>query len=154
MRKFVKQSVVNAPIEKVFAFHDRPEAIIDLTPPWAGMVLIQPPTNGLQVGSKVILKVSMGPFSKTWVAEHIEYELNRMFADAQREGPFSYWYHRHLFEARSDNSTLMTDSIEYKLPMGFLGDLFGHSIVENQLKKSFDYRHRIVAEKMNSSLAQ
>ncbi len=137
-----------APIEKVFAFHDRPEAIVDLTPPWAGMTLIQPATNGLQIGSKVILKVSMGPFSKTWVAEHVEYELNRMFADTQREGPFSHWYHRHLFESSPDNSTLMTDHIEYKLPLGFLGDLFGHALVENQLRKTFDYRHRIVAEKM------
>jgi len=153
MRKFVKQSVVMAPVEKVFAFHDRPEAIIDLTPPWAGMTLVQPATNGLQIGSRVILKVKMGPFTKTWVAEHTEYELNRMFADVQREGPFSYWYHRHLFEGKSDNSTLMTDEIEYKLPMGSLGDLCGHGIVENQLRRSFDYRHRIVADKMKLLLS-
>src|SRR5437868_3144515 len=150
MRKFIKQSVVIAPIEKVFAFHDRPEAISDLTPPWAGMTVVQPPTNGLQIGSQVILKVSIGPFSKTWIAEHTEYKLNRMFADVQREGPFSYWYHRHLFEAKSPDSTLMTDEIEYKLPVGFLGDLFGHAVVENQLEKAFDFRHCIVAEKMNS----
>jgi len=71
-----------------------------------------------------------------------------MFADIQRKGPFAYWYHRHLFCPLSDSTTLMTDEIEYKLPAGFLGDVFGNWIVQGRLQKMFDYRHRAVAEKI------
>lgn len=151
-RRFIKQSEVAAPVERVFALHERPDALEILTPQCANMVVVQRPTNGLQIGSQVILKISMGPFSIKWLAEHTEYEQNRMFADAQKKGPFKYWYHRHLFRPITSDKTLMTDEIEYALPFGFVGDLFGNWIAKKQLETMFDYRHRIVAEKMRENL--
>jgi len=39
MRKFIKQSEIAASVETVFAFHERPDAISQLTPDWAGMTV-------------------------------------------------------------------------------------------------------------------
>lgn len=150
MQHFVKQSEINAPVERVFAFHEQPEALEVLTPPWEPVEIVQRP-NGLQPGTRVILQIRTGPLKKQWVAEHTEYISNRLFADQQISGPFVYWYHRHRFEPTARGTTLMTDEIEYELPLGWLGEFFAGWFVRAKLEKMFAYRHHAVAERMNGN---
>ncbi len=147
MAHFIKQSEVAAPVEEVFAFHERPDALEALTPPWEPVEIIQRP-DGLKIGTRAILRMKMGPFTKDWVAEHTEYVPNRLFADIQRSGPFASWYHRHRFEPTPQGTTLMTDEIEYRLPLGWLGETFGGWFVRAKLERMFAYRHQVVAEKL------
>ena len=44
----------------------------------------------------------------------------------------------------------MIDEIDYALPLGWLGNFFGGYFVRAKLEKMFDYRHKILAEKMKS----
>ena len=73
---------------------------------------------------------------------------------SQRRGPFAYWRHRHRFEPTARGTTLMTDEVEYALPLGWLGELIAGGAVRARLQRMFDYRHRVVAEKMQSRRAQ
>jgi ligand-binding SRPBCC domain-containing protein len=150
IQRFIKQSEVDAPPEIVFAWHEQPGAVERLTPPWERVeVLERPPMRaGLRVGTRVVFKVYTGPFWRLWVAEHTEYEPPHLFADIQRRGPFAYWYHRHRFEKTSRGATLMTDEIEYALPMGWLGELAAGDFTRDKLRRMFDYRHRVVAEQV------
>jgi ligand-binding SRPBCC domain-containing protein len=147
--RFLKQSIIAAPSELVFAFHENPEALSILTPPWERVTIVQPP-SGLQVGAKVILEIELGPFKKRWIAEHTEYDPPRLFVDRQLEGPFQYWNHRHLFESINRGATLMTDEVEYILPMGVLGRLAAGWHVGRKLEKLFEYRHKVMAKRFSS----
>lgn len=144
-QRFIKQTEIPAPPEAVFAWHEQPGAVEKLTPPWEKVEMVKRAEN-LQVGARVIFKVFTGPFPKTWVAEHVEYDPPRLFADIQREGPFAYWYHRHRFERTERGTTMMIDDVEYELPLGWLGELFGSGFARAKLEKMFDYRHQVVLE--------
>jgi len=73
-----------------------------------------------------------------------------MFADRQVHGPFSYWYHRHLFLDDTQGGTILRDEVNYRLPLGMLGEFLGQSFVESRLQKMFDYRHRVTKELVES----
>ena len=145
---FVKQSEIAAPVEAVFAFHKQPDALARLTPPWENVEIIEQP-DSLQPGSITVLRLALGPVGRLWVAEVVEYCENSLFADIQRKGPFAYWYHRHRFTPTDQGKTIYRDEIEYALPFGLLGGAAAGRFVRARLDRTFEYRHRKVAEIMS-----
>ncbi len=144
--RFVKQTEINAPVERVFAFHERPDVFRHLIPPWERVEIIQT-AETLLPGTRTIIKTFIGPLSRLWIAEHTEYIENRLFTDIQLKGPFAYWCHRHRFEPTANDTTLYTDEIEYAVPLGWLGELVAGRMVRKKLERLFEYRHRVVTEK-------
>lgn len=142
---FIKQTEIPASPEEVFEWHELPGAVEKLTPPWERVEMVER-AKSLEIGTRVVFKVYTGPVWKRWVAEHVEYDPPRLFTDVQREGPFAYWRHRHRFEATDHGTTMMIDEVEYALPLGFLGELFGGAFTRAKLRKMFDYRHGVVLE--------
>ena len=142
---FVKKSVIHASAETVFAFHEAPNAFERLQPPWQTTEIVQPPKS-LEVGTRVILKIKVGPVWQTIVAEHVAYEPGKMFADQMIKGPFPKWLHKHIITPRGENECLLTDDIEYELPLGVLGRTFGGWFAQRNLERLFEFRHRITRE--------
>jgi hypothetical protein len=140
--RFVKESVIGASAEKVFAFHEAPDAFERLQPPWQTTRILQPPTS-LEVGTRVVLKIKVGPLWQTLVVEHVEYEPGRMFADRMVEGPFAGWLHKHIVTHRGPDQCVLTDDIEYELPLGILGRVFGGPFARRNLERMFEYRHEV-----------
>lgn len=149
-QKFMHTSEIQANPASVFAWHERPGTVEELTPPWEKVEILER-GNGLQIGTRVVFRIHSGLWPQTWVAEHVEYAPPHLFADVQRRGPFAYWYHRHRFELTPRGTTLMTDEIEYKLPLGWLGELVAGWFVRAKLKKMFEYRHQVVAKAFHNS---
>ena len=141
MPQFVFSSIIPASVERVFAFHESPDALERLTPPWQPARVLHKDA-GLQVGARVELLVPLGPFKAKWSARHTHYEKNRLFVDVQDSGPFRRWVHRHEFEAIDGNTTRLTDRIEFSLPGGPLVDFFGAWFARIQLRRMFAYRHQ------------
>ena len=148
-RQFSMETEIPATPEDVFAWHESAGAVEKLTPPWEKVEMVER-AESLKVGTKVVFRVAMGPLRQRWVAEHIEYDPPRLFTDIQREGPFSYWCHRHRFEPTGHGTTRMIDEIEYELPLGLLGDLLGGAFTKGKLQRMFDYRHRVVLDHFRS----
>lgn len=141
MRHFVHQSRFAACPEAVFALHER-DGIFDLLiPPWQKVRLISR-EGGLKTGARVEFRLLFGPFRKTWVAVHTHYEHNRLFTDEQQQGPFAYWFHRHIFQPDGDGC-ILRDDIEYSLPLG-LDPILGR-LVDKDLRRMFIYRHQATA---------
>jgi len=145
MRNFIHQSRFAATPEALFAFHERADIFTLLLPPWQKVQLISR-TGGLEIGARVEFRLRFGPFYKTWVAIHIEYEHNRLFTDIQQSGPFRYWRHQHIILPDGDGS-ILRDQIEYSLPLG-LDPILGW-LVERDLRKMFEYRHRNTARTLS-----
>lgn len=147
--EFVKQSVLRASVESVFAFHERPDAFALLQPPWDPVEIVQPPTS-LEVGTVVILKTKVGPVSVTIEAEHVAYEKNRRFEDVMRRGPFAFWHHKHLF-LEHDEGCVLRDEIAYTPPLGLLGRLAEPFAVRPRLEKMFAYRHDVTRREVEAA---
>ena len=138
---FEKESIIAAPPDVVYAFHERPDALSAITPPWERVTIVGqvPP---IAVGNRVILKTKIGPFPATWVAEYVEVEPGRLFADRQVSGPFASWLHRHIFTPDGKGGTILRDSVQYEPPMGLIGRAFGDGFIKKRLNDMFEYRHK------------
>ena len=141
MLQFRHSTLIDAPVEVVWGFHERPDILELLTPPWQPIQVVRR-EGGLEVGAVSEFRIFVGPIPLRWVAVHIEYERNRLFTDEQKEGPFEYWIHRHQF-AQEGGKTRLTDSIEFALPGGwFVEQPFGWLVI-GQLEQMFRYRHEV-----------
>lgn len=133
-------ALIDAPVEEVFRFHEREDALSLLAPAFPPVQVIRR-TGGIKIGARVELRV--GVFR--WVALHTAYEKNRRFEDRQIQGPFAKWVHRHEFEP-DGTGTRLTDRIEYQLPGGpVVNRLFGW-IVKPGLVNMFSHRHWVTKE--------
>jgi ligand-binding SRPBCC domain-containing protein len=145
-RRFVKETVLDAPREVVFAFHERPEAFSLLLPPWEQTRVLQPPSS-LEVGTVVVIETKVGPLWTRIEAEHVAYVPHERFEDVMRKGPFAHWHHTHLFLARGDRC-LLRDEITYQLPFGALGRVFAGRFVQRKLMRLFEFRHEVTAREV------
>lgn len=144
--QFVKESVIRATPERVFAFHEQPDALVLLLPPWESARVVQPAKIS-EVGSRAIVETTiLGPITMRWVAEHTLYDPPRLFEDIQIKGPFRSWRHRHIVESHADEA-LLRDQIDYEPPFGFIGRAFAPLMVERRLQKLFDYRHEVTRQR-------
>jgi ligand-binding SRPBCC domain-containing protein len=142
MPVFEHTSVIQAPVEHVFAFHEQPDAFEQLTPPWQPVRILSR-EGGIREGARVVIELRFGPFRPRWVALHTAYEKNRLFVDTQLSGPFRSWVHHHRFESAGPGQTRLTDSIEFSLHGGPLIDFFGAWFARLQLRRLFRYRHGV-----------
>lgn len=141
MQHFEYSSWIDAPVAKVFAFHERPDALEKLTPPDQKIEIVSR-QGGIQKGARVELRIHLGPWSVTWLALHVDYERNRRFVDDQIRGPFRKWVHTHRFLEEREGTRLI-DSIEYGLPGGRLVEILAGPLIRNKLLKMFQYRHSV-----------
>jgi ligand-binding SRPBCC domain-containing protein len=140
--QFVKESIIKATPERVFAFHQLPDAFEQLLPPWEKARIIQK-ADISQIGSQAIIETKIfGLVPARWVAEHTKYDPPRMFEDVQVSGPFKSWRHQHLI-LRHEAGAILRDEIEFEPPMSFLGTLAAPFLVIPQLEKMFSFRHEI-----------
>ena len=115
--KFVKESLIRAPPERVFAFHELPDALARLTPPWERTRVVSAAPD-LRVGSRAVVETRLfGLFPVRWVAEHTAYDPPRTFEDVQLKGPFRRWVHRHKVLPH-ENGSLLRDEIDFEPPLG------------------------------------
>lgn len=141
MPTFVRQVIVHAPVEVVFGFHERDDALPLLSPPFPPVRVVQR-TGGIDRGARVELR--LGGLVR-WVAVHTAFERNRLFVDEQVEGPFRQWVHRHEFEALGSD-TRLTDRITYSVPGGALVNAVAGWLMTPGLWQMFRHRHRVTKQ--------
>jgi len=140
--QFVKQTVIRASPRRVFEFHEQPEALALLTPPWEKARVIDS-ANISEIGSKAIVEVSvLGIFSMRWIAQHTAYDPPHYFEDIQIKGPFKRWRHRHIIK-QDPAGAVLRDEIEYEPPLGFIGRLIAPVVIERRLRRAFNFRHEV-----------
>ena len=142
---FVKESLIHASPERVFAFHEQDKALELLLPPWESACVIQSAQIAI-VGSRAVIETNIfGPIKTRWVAQHTRYEPPHLFEDVQVKGPFRRWRHRHIIEPNK-NGAILRDEIDYEPPLGPLGRLVVPMLVEPRLRRLFEYRHRVTKQ--------
>ncbi|GIU75418.1 MAG: hypothetical protein KatS3mg004_2505 [Bryobacteraceae bacterium] len=153
MNRFCYRSVIDAPVERVFAFHQQPDALERLLPAWPPVRVVRR-TGGLEPGSLVELELRFGPMRLRWLARHTEYRENEFFSDEQVRGPFRTWRHRHGFGRMVDGRCVLVDEVEFSLPLGPLSDWLAGRAVKHMLRKMFATRHALTAAACGAAVCQ
>jgi hypothetical protein len=142
---FLKRTRFPVSAERLFAWHAEPGALERLTPPWERARVVRRTGTIRDIGSRVEMRVRIGPLWRTWISEHTACEEGRMFRDVQIKGPFARWEHTHRFEPDGPSACYLEDRVEYALPLGALGKLFAGGFVRRKLDRLFAYRHDFTA---------
>lgn len=143
--RFEKESIIRASPERVFEFHEQPNVLSLLIPPWESARVIQSAKIS-EIGTEAIVETRVfGPLKVRWVARHTVYDPPREFEDVQLKGPFRSWRHRHIVEPHADGA-ILRDEIDYEPPLGFVGRALAPLIVRKRLQKLFDFRHEVTRQ--------
>lgn len=148
MLYFTHSSIINAPVEVVWKFHERQDILQLLTPPWQPVQVLRR-EGGLNEGAITEFKLFIGLLPLTWLARHTDFEQYRLFTDVQISGPFESWVHRHEF-TEEDGKTRLTDNISYSMPGGDGVEFVSGWLIQLQLEAMFRYRHFITKRECES----
>jgi uncharacterized protein len=141
LQQFSRSIRINRPAHEVFAWHARPGAFQRLTPPWERVQLLK--HGGIGHGARAEIKTKIGPLWTRWLVEHRDFAEDKQFRDVMLEGPFKSWEHLHTVEPDGAGACTLTDSIQYELPGGALGQLVAGASVRRRLERMFAYRHEV-----------
>ena len=153
MQTFDKKRVMPASAQQLYDWHLRPGAFDELVPPWQRVEVLERPDR-LTPGARLVMKVYLGPIGMRWEALHRDFEEGRRFVDEQVEGPFDHWVHTHRFEPRDEETSVLHDHIEYRLPLGLIGRLFGGWMTRRMLERMFEYRHERTRQALSGESAR
>jgi ligand-binding SRPBCC domain-containing protein len=140
--QFLAESVIRTTPERLFAFHELPDALSRLMPPSEHTRVIQLPRS-LRPGERAIVAVRIAPF--VWIeteAVHTAYDPPWLFEDQQVRGAFRSWHHRHVITPDPHGARLR-DEIDFIPPFGLLGRLAAPLVILPRLRKMFAYRHAV-----------
>jgi len=144
----VVERVTRLPAEsdEVFAWHLRPGALERLTPPWERVEVVRRDPAGIAEGSRIELRMYVGPVPVRWVSVHRGVVPGREFRDEQVEGPFPHWVHLHHVEPDGPGMCRLHERIEFIPPLGALGRLAEGPAVRARLERMLAYRHAVLRE--------
>jgi ligand-binding SRPBCC domain-containing protein len=142
-----REQRVARPRDRLFRFFSRPENLALITPPDLGFRLLTPSPVEMRRGRLIDYRIRLMGLPVRWRTLISSYEPPQRFVDEQLLGPYSFWYHEHLFESL-DGGTLLIDRVRYALPLaagGPLGDALHSLCIRPSLERIFDYRREVFA---------
>jgi ligand-binding SRPBCC domain-containing protein len=123
----------------VFRFFSDPQNLARLTPEAMRFKIRMAPLRPLRRGDRIEYSIRIFGLPVRWTTLITAWRENELFEDLQESGPYRYWLHTHSFR-ESGVETEMRDRVEYELPFGIFGRLFGGALVGRQLRRIFAYR--------------
>lgn len=167
MPTYRRETRIPAPISDVWEFHSTIDGLRALTPDWMHLRIesVEGPSGEadpelLVRGSRI--RMSMQPFGvgprQRWVSRIVErdpegdavVEGSAYFVDDMLHGPFRRWRHTHSFYADGEE-TLLVDTVDYRLPLGPLGDAVG-PFAKVGFEGMFRDRHRRTVSRFADSV--
>jgi uncharacterized protein len=133
------------PQERVFTFFSKTENLEKITPDTLNFKIKNQSTESIEEGTLINYSLKVHGFPIHWRTRIDNWEPPLEFTDLQLKGPYTRWHHTHTFEPLA-NGTLMTDIVEYKLPMGLLGRMAAQAFVDNDIENIFKYRREVVTK--------
>lgn len=141
--RILREQIVAAALDEVFAFHADAANLEKLTPPWLRFEILSPQPVAMGVGTRIDYRIRLHGLPMRWQSEITRWEPGRGFTDEQRRGPYRYWKHDHEFEAHP-SGTLVRDRVRYAVPGGALIERL---FVRRDVEKIFDYRMEQLSER-------
>lgn len=135
-------------LEEAWDYFSSPFNLQKITPEYMGFQITSEQTPETKMYQGMIITYKVSPLlgiKLDWMTEITHVEDKKIFVDEQRFGPYSLWHHQHHFK-EIEGGVEMRDIVNYKLPLGILGDIAHAVFVKAQLKAIFDYRFKKLEE--------
>lgn len=127
-------------------FLSDPNNLKVITPDHMGFNIISGADRKMYQGQIIQYVVKPFPMISTkWVTEITHVKEGEYFVDEQRFGPYSLWHHKHFIK-EINGGIEMEDLIDYKVPLGILGQIMQPILVKKQLQQIFSYREAKLEE--------
>ncbi|MAZ28571.1 MAG: cell division inhibitor [Cytophagaceae bacterium] len=129
-------------VDEAWDFLSAPQNLKVITPDYMGFDIVSGANRAMYPGQIIEYHVSPIAGIKTkWVTEITHVMNKHYFVDEQRFGPYSLWHHKHFIKP-IDGGVEMEDIIDYKLPLGILGQLMHGMLVRKKIEEIFAYRKK------------
>ncbi|MFA5556369.1 MAG: SRPBCC family protein [Flavobacteriaceae bacterium] len=145
-----REQQLQCDIDTAWRFFSNPKNLSKITPKDMGFTVLSNYTDS-EIFEGMIIDYTVSPFLNiplNWQTKIIQVEKNKSFTDFQEKGPYKFWNHYHEF-IPNENGVLMRDTVDYELPLGFLGTIAHRLFVKNKLEIIFNYRYAVLDKFFN-----
>ena len=139
--EFRRSVELDAPVERVYAFHADPRNIPKISPDWQRVVIREGQPQAEPGGEFEIVVKFFGLLPLRWRGVWREAEFPVRLVDEAIKSPFAYWRHRHSFEPLGSDRTRMTDHVSYRFVGGWPGRWLAETVGRIQFSLMFADRH-------------
>ncbi|MBV8325631.1 SRPBCC family protein [Chryseobacterium sp.] len=142
-----REQQLHCDVETAWKFFSSANNLSEITPDDMGFTVLTELKDD-RIYEGMLIDYYVSPFwgiKMKWQTEITQVDSGKSFTDFQRKGPYKLWNHHHEFMANEDG-VLMRDTINYELPMGFLGEIAHRLFVRKKLEHIFDYRFRVLSK--------
>ena len=141
-------------IEQAWEFLSNPKNLKTITPDYMGFKTLAGDEKEMFAGQ--IIQYIVTPvfgIPMKWVTEITHVVDKKYFVDEQRFGPYALWHHKHFLK-EIPYGIEMEDIVDYKIPMGILGQMIHPFLVKPKLTEIFEYRRKKLIELFGDYKAQ
>ncbi len=148
MKLYHLETIQKLPItpKRAWDFLSEPKNLKRITPDYMGFEIVSGLSDRMFAGQ--IIQYIVTPIfgiPTRWVTEITHVDEGNYFVDEQRFGPYDLWHHKHFIKPIK-NGVEMLDVIDYKIPLGILGQMVHPIIVAPKLKEIFEYRKKALIQ--------
>ena len=120
-----------------------------MTPPSLGFHVLGKSTEAIESGTTIDYKLNLHGVPLRWRSRITDWSAGKSFVDIQEKGPYRLWRHTHEFVPFA-GGTLLRDLVEYRLPLGVIGDTLAGWKVDRDVAEVFAFRRKIIAERFGA----
>ena len=133
-------------IDEAWELLSNPKNLQKITPDYMGFKILSGADRPMFPGQIIqyIVTPVLGIPAK-WVTEITHVVDKQYFVDEQRFGPYALWHHKHFIK-EIPGGVEMEDIVDYKVPMGIIGQLVHPFLVKPKLNEIFEYRRKKLIE--------
>lgn len=150
IHQLYREQQLNCTIDEAWRFFSSANNLSKITPKEMNFI-VRTKLSDDNIYKGMIIDYFVSPMMNikmSWQTEITEVDFQKSFTDFQKKGPYKLWNHRHDF-IENENGVLMKDTVDYELPLGFLGEIAHGLFVKKKLEHIFNYRTKILEEMFN-----
>lgn len=135
MGRIQHSTVIPASLEKVFEYVSDYNNRSQIIPQEDIQIELTGPAQPMIKGARYEVQVSR--FGIKYPLEYVieDFQPLVQFVERQVSGVFEEWLHTVKFEKHSDDSTLITNIVQFRLPLGLIGTLLDDLFARNDLQR-------------------
>lgn len=145
-----REQQLHCNLETAWKFFSSANNLSEITPKDMNFIVLTQLEND-EIYEGMIIDYYVSPLlgiKMSWQTEITKVSLQKDFTDFQKKGPYKLWNHFHEF-IPNEKGVLMRDTIDYELPLGFLGEIAHRLFVKKKLEDIFSYRHKVLEKRFN-----
>lgn len=153
IHKLYREQQLNCDIQTAWEFFSSANNLSKITPKEMNFIVLTEMTED-EIFEGMIIDYYVSPvfgIKMKWKTEITQVDFQKSFIDFQKKGPYKLWNHHHEFII-NDKGVLMKDSVDYELPLGFLGEIAHKLFVKKKLEHVFSYRYKVLEERFNKKI--